>query len=290
MPTVTTAHAEIEYVESGRPDGPAVVLLHGFPDGPRTWDAVVGRLPSDARVIRPLLRGVGGSRSLDGTITGQIAALADDVLGLVEALELRDVVLVGHDWGARAAHAAAVLAPDRVRSLITLATAYGPRTELTAAESLDDAAVAWYRYWLCTEAGATTFRSDPHPLLRWSWDHWSPAGTIPDAERAELLALFATPQFAETVVHYYRHGAGEAAGDERYAAAQRLLDTWPAIEVPTTFFVGTEDGCETLPAARAAASSFANGYDLVELDGVGHFVQREAPDAVAEAIRAALAG
>jgi pimeloyl-ACP methyl ester carboxylesterase len=280
-----TTSGVVEYREDGPADGTPVVLLHGFPDGPDTWDAVLSRLPPGLHTVRPSLRGVGGSVTDQEARSGQVAALASDVLDLLDVLGLDRVLLVGHDWGARAAHAVAALAPARLRGLVTLATAYGPRTDLDPQESLDDAAVAWYRYWLCTDAGAEAFRRDPAALVTWAWRNWSPALDVPESERAAMLRAFDTPEFADTVVHYYRHGAGAADGLPRYAERQRLLDTWPAISVPATFLVGTADGCETLPAARSSAGWFSGSYEVAELDGVGHFVQREAPDAVAEAVR-----
>ncbi|WIE53748.1 alpha/beta hydrolase [Curtobacterium sp. MCBD17_003] len=291
MPIVSTPVADLEYHDDGPADGTPVLLLHGFPDTPATWDGVLALLPDDVRAIRPMLRGVGASRVRDDAAdarSGQVAALAADVLDLADALRLDRFLLAGHDWGARAAHAVAVLAPERLTGLVTIATPYGDRGHLSAAERLDDAAVAWYRYWLCTEAGARAFRTDPTALVRWAWANWSPSLRLDPTEEQAMLGAFDTDEFAADVVHYYRHGAGEAPGSPRYASTQALLDTWPAITVPTTFLIGTADGCETLPAARGNEASFASGRDLVELPGVGHFVQREDPVAVAAAVRAHL--
>ncbi|WP_166404621.1 alpha/beta fold hydrolase [Labedella endophytica] len=286
-----TPHAELEYLDEGPTDGRPVVLVHGFPDEPSTWDGVVAALPEGLRVIRPTLRGVGRSRVIDPLArSGQVAALATDLLDLIRALEVGPVVLVGHDWGARAAHAAASISPALVDRLVTISTAYGPGSDLTPRERLHDASVAWYRYWLCTSAGADAFRANPQALVRWAWDDWSPRLELPSAEMSRILTAVDTPQFADTVVHYYRHGAGEAAGSSVYAQTQALLDTWPTIDVPTTFLIGTEDGCETLPPARTNASLFSAGRRLIELDGLGHFIPREAPSAVAEAIVRQLEG
>ena len=291
MPLVRTTHAELEYLDEGPADGQPVVLLHGFPDEPSTWDDVVDRLPAGLRIVRPYLRGVGRSRVTNApAISGQVAGLATDVLDLIDALDLAPVVLVGHDWGARAAHAAAALAPASFTGLVTLSTAYGPGTDLTPAETLDDAAVAWYRYWLCTAAGAEAFRRTPAALVHWAWEKWSPRLQLPGSAMETILAAVDTEQFADTVVHYYRHGTGEAAGSATYAHTQAVLDEWPNITVPTTFVIGTGDGCETLPLARSNAGRFSAGRELIELDGVGHFIPREDPAAVASAIRQHLAG
>jgi pimeloyl-ACP methyl ester carboxylesterase len=280
-----TRYAELHYLDEGPPAGTPVVLIHGFPDEPTSWDEVVEFLPPSVRVLRPFLRGVGRSRVVDqDAASGQVAALATDLLDLVDGLDIGPVLLVGHDWGARAAHAAAALAPEKVRALVTLATAYGPSSDLTGADVLDEAAAAWYRYWLCTTAGEEEFRSDPAGLVRWAWREWSPHGALPTSALNGVLAAVDTDQFADTVLHYYRHGAGEAPGRSAYRAVQEVLDTWPVIAAPTTFLLGTADGCETPALARANGRYFSSGRELIELDRIGHFVQREAPDAVAAAI------
>ena len=285
MPLVHTRSTEIEYLDEGPRTGTPVVLVHGFPDHPGTWDDVVAALPSGLRVIRPFLRGVGKTRVTDPEArSAQVAALATDLLDLVHELELGPVVLVGHDWGARTAHALAALEPQAVSGLVTMATAYGPSSLLHGQAALDEVSVAWYRYWLCTETGAEAFRQAPEELVRWAWKHWSPSLPLSADALDEVLRSVDTDDFADLVVHYYRHGTGEAPGSPRYESAQAVLDAWPEITVPTTFLIGLEDGCETPTLARANASLFPAGRRLIELDGVGHFVQREDPRAVADAI------
>ena len=110
-----------------------------------------------------------------------------------------------------------------------------------------------------------------------------------EADLRAVLRATETAQFIEAVVHYYRHGTGAAPGRPRYAAAQARLDQWPRIEVPATFLYGLDDGCEIAAAGRGNADMFAAAYDRVELPGTGHFIPRERPDAVAEAITRHLA-
>jgi pimeloyl-ACP methyl ester carboxylesterase len=285
MPIVHTRFTDVEYLDEGPRTGAPVVMVHGFPDHPGTWDDVVPLLPGGLRIIRPFLRGVGRSRVVRSEArSAQVAALATDLLELVRALELGPVVLVGHDWGARAAHAVAALAPEMVSGLVTMATAYGPSSLLSGQEALDEVAVAWYRYWLCTQSGAAAFRQDPGALVERAWKHWSPALSLSADERDDVLRAVDTEDFADHVVHYYRHGSGEAPGAPVYAETQEFLDSWPRISTPTTFLHGTDDGCETPTLARANAEYFTAGRLLLEVDGVGHFLQREDPRAVADAI------
>jgi pimeloyl-ACP methyl ester carboxylesterase len=289
VPMITTDVAELEYLDDGPSGSDCIVLVHGFPDDARTWDGVVARLPGDVRVVRPFLRGCGRSRvRADDARGGQVAALGSDVLDLLDALSIERCVLVGHDWGSRAVHAAATLAPDRVLELVAMSTAYGPLRHLSPADRLGDAAAAWYRYWLCTAVGRDQFRADPTALIRRAWAEWSPGLPVTDAAMNRLLASLANDEFVEDVIHYYRHGIGEAPGAPRYAAAQARIDDFPPISVPTTFILGLDDGCEIAASSRGNQAMYADRYDRVELPGVGHFISQEAPDVVAQVVTEAL--
>jgi pimeloyl-ACP methyl ester carboxylesterase len=287
MPLLHTPNLEVSYLESGPPDGAVVLLVHGFPDDATTWDAVIRQLPDGVRTIRPYLRGVGETRILrpEGDAGGaQVAALGTDILELADALRIEQFLLVGHDWGARAAHAVAALAPERLTGLVTLSTAYGPLGHLSAAERLSEAARAWYRYWLCTDAGAASFRRHPEALIEYAWQEWSPALNLTEAQRRSLLINFRTSHFTELVIHYYRHGIGEASGYPRYADAQAQLDKWPDVLTPTAFLIGLDDGCEIAAASDGNDDHYGTVYDRIVLPGVGHFIQREQPAIVAEVV------
>ena len=287
MPIIRTPALDLAYLDDGPVDGPTVIMVHGFPDNPSTWDRVHPDLPAGVRLIRPYLRGCGDSRLLqpDGPGGGaQVAALAQDILDLADVLELTRFTLVGHDWGARAAHATAVLAPERLTGLVTLSTAYGPMTHLSPADRFAEASSAWYRYWLCTDRGAREFALTASEFVEYAWREWSPGLRLSTSDTAALHASFDNDLFADLVVDYYRHGAGAAPGRDRYATAQARLDEWPAIAVPTTFLLGLDDGCEVAAASRGNGAYFTGGYERIELPGVGHFIQRERPDIVARAV------
>src|SRR3989449_5800904 len=120
---VKTPELEIAYEAHGDARAFPVILLHGFPDDARAFDAVAPPLAAAGyRVLVPYLRGYGPTRFLDPAAPrmAQQAAIGQDLLDLMNALELRSVGLAGYDWGGRAACIAAILAPERVRGLVTI--------------------------------------------------------------------------------------------------------------------------------------------------------------------------
>ena len=112
----------VAYEEYGPQDGAPVVLLHGFPYDVRVYDEVVPLLMgAGCRVLVPYLRGYGPTRFLsdDTPRSGQQAALAHDLLALLNALSIDRALLAGYDWGGRAACIVAALWGERTQGLVT---------------------------------------------------------------------------------------------------------------------------------------------------------------------------
>src|SRR5438445_7861433 len=120
---VRTAELEIAYEAHGDARAFPVILLHGFPDDARAFDGVAPPLAAaGCRVLVPYLRGYGGTRFLDAAEPrmAQQAAIGQDLLDFLDALGIASAGLSGYDWGGRAACIAAILAPERVRALVTI--------------------------------------------------------------------------------------------------------------------------------------------------------------------------
>ena len=290
MPVALTPQLAIAYEERNPQSQDVVVLVHGFPDDARTWDALLACEPfANARTIVPWLRGFGETRFRDAATPRQAhaSALARDIVDLLDALGIARCTLVGHDWGARAGYGAAVLAPERIDTLVALAVGYGTNVP-GQAMSYAQAQAYWYQWFFATPRGAAALRDDAVALCRHLWRAWSPSWRFDEAEYARTAAAFVAPDFAEIVVHSYRHRWGFAAAEmsAANAADDALLAGLPPIAVPTLVLHGAEDGATLLEATEHRESSFAAAYERIVVRGAGHFVQREAPGIVAAAYAA----
>ena len=237
------------------------------------------------RTLVPYLRGFGGTRFLDEDAprSGQLTALGQDVIEFVDALGLGSFTLVGHDWGARAAYVAAALLPERVRGLVAISVGYGtndPRQEL----SFEQARAYWYQWYFGLDRGREALEADRRALCRELWETWSPGWRFDEREFEATASSFDNQDFVEVAIHSYRHRWGNAPGDPYHEDLEARLSEPPPISVPTTVLHGEDDGA-TLPETSAGKEHFFTGpYERLVLPGVGHFVQRERPEAVVEAV------
>src|SRR5437879_1846862 len=222
-PTLTIAYAEwLPEIPSSEPP---VVLVHGWPDSPRGWGTVGENLAKQGhRVLAPTLRGFGETtfRAGDRMRSGQLAALGRDLLDFLDALDLRSPVLVGHDWGARAVANACGLRPGVARGLVMLSVGYGtndPRQAL-AYEQIRN---YWYHWYMSTERGERSVREDRIGFTRFVWDNWSPPGWFDDAEFAATAQAFDNPDWADVVLHSYRHRWAFVPGDPAYDEDEAAL-------------------------------------------------------------------
>lgn len=279
----TTALLDIAYETSGPADGPPVLLLHGWPDDIRTFDHVAPALQAAGyRTIAPYLRGFGPTRFLsDATMrSGQIAAMAQDAIELMDLLHIGRFAIVGHDWGARIAYLLASLLPERVSQIAALSVAWRPGGLRTP--DLEQAQHYWYQWFLATARGAEALQKDGVGFARHQWQTWGPEAWFAPADFEVTAASFANPDWAAITLHSYRVRWGGADPDPRYADLEERAHAVPAITVPTLVIQGGADRC-TLPRTSEGKEAFFVGrYHRHLLPGIGHFPTREAPGTVAE--------
>jgi pimeloyl-ACP methyl ester carboxylesterase len=279
---------DVAYEEAGPPDGPAVVLLHGFPYAPRAYDAVVPILAAAGRrCVVPYLRGYGPTRfrSADTPRSGEQAALGQDLLHLLDALWIPRAVLAGYDWGGRAACVVAALWPERCAGLVSC-TGYNIQDIAAAARPLDPEQEHrfWYQYYFHTERGRAGLEADRRGIARLLWRLWSPDWAFGEATFAESARAFDNPDFVEVVIHSYRHRYGYAPGDPALAAIEARLAARPRIGVPTIAPHGASDGVGPLASSDRHARHFSGPYERRVIPLAGHNLPQEAPEAFARAV------
>ena len=170
MPFATTEHLEIAYTDHGPPDGPPVLLLHGWPDDASTWDLVALQLNAAGfRTLTPTLRGFGQTRfrNAGARRTGNSGRLALDAIALMDALNIKRFVVAGHDWGSNTAEAMAVGWPKRVRRMAMLSTP--SRLGGLPTPPFEQAQRQWYHWFQATGRGADAVRADPKGFARIMW-------------------------------------------------------------------------------------------------------------------------
>ncbi|AUA56755.1 alpha/beta hydrolase [Achromobacter spanius] len=283
---VLTPLLDIAYLEWNPAGSRTAVLVHGWPDSPECWTPVAARLAADGyRVLCPALRGFGPTRFRHAATprSGELAALGRDLLDFIDALALDRPTLVGHDWGARAAANACGLRPGVATQLILLSVGYGTN-DPNQVLPLMQARNYWYHWYMATPRGAATVRDDRQAFARMMWDTWSPGAWYAPDDFNEAARAFDNPDWADVVLHSYRHRWGHAEGDPAYAADTARLTPAPVLTVPTLVLHGGADAANHPATSDGKEHFFSGAYERLVLNGVGHFPQREAPQAVADAI------
>jgi pimeloyl-ACP methyl ester carboxylesterase len=285
---VRTSVLDTAYEESGPADGIAVLLMHGFPYDPRTYDEVVSRLvDAGCRVIVPYLRGYGTTRFLasDTLRSGQQAALGNDLKELIDALALERAVLAGYDWGGRAACIVAALWPERVLGLVS-ANGYNIHDIAGSVKpaSAEQEHRFWYQYYFHTERGRAGLQANRREFCRFIWQLWSPNWRFDDTTYDRTAVSFDNPDFVDVVIHSYRHRFGYADGDPSLEAIERALAAKPRISVPTIVLHGDGSGLSPSETSLRHAAFFTGPYQRRVIPSVGHNLPQEAPNAFADAV------
>jgi pimeloyl-ACP methyl ester carboxylesterase len=284
--TVNTSALSIGYIAGGPPNGSAVVLLHGWPDDALTWNGVAPALhTAGLRTYAPYLRGFGPTRFNDASIkrSGQLSALGADVIAFADALKLQRFAVIGHDWGARAAYIAAALWPERITSIVALSVGWGTN-DPNQTISLRQTQNYWYHWYMALPRGAALVERERREFTRYIWDIWCPHWKLSAPDFDATATSFENPDWAEVVIHSYRHRWGYAEGDPTFDALERRLTPPPLISVPTLVLHGEDDPCNTPTTSESRERFFSGRYERKVLPHIGHFPQREEPHRIAEEI------
>jgi pimeloyl-ACP methyl ester carboxylesterase len=278
----------VGYAEAGPADGPVVILLHGWPYDIHSFVDVTPLLEQAGyRVIVPYLRGYGTTRFLssDTFRNGQPAAVAADIIALMDALRIEQATLAGFDWGARTANIIAAANPERCKAMVSV-SGYLISSQESGKMPLPPAAELqwWYQFYFATERGREGYDKYRHDFSKLIWQLASPQWKFDDATFDRSAKSFENPDHVAIVIHNYRWRIALAEGEARYADLDKIIAATPVITVPTITMEGDANGAPHPPAA-AYAKKFSGKYEHREIKGgIGHNLPQEAPQAFAQAI------
>ncbi len=246
--------------------GPAVILLHGFPQDGRCWARVGAALADDGyRVLAPDLRGYSPGARPAARSAYRNSELAGDVLALADAAGADRFHLAGHDWGAALAWYVAGRYPERVASLAALSVPH-PQAFGRAMVSSSQAARSWYM-----AAWQLPFLPE-RALSRRGGQRF----------RDTLVRMGLDPVSAERYASRARDPAGLRGPLNWYRAMPfSLREPAGPTRVPTVFVWGNRDQFVSRAAAELCGQYVRGPYRFMELDGASHWLPERAPDRVA---------
>jgi pimeloyl-ACP methyl ester carboxylesterase len=278
----------VGYAETGAADGPAVLLLHGWPYDIHSFDGVTPLLArSGHRVIVPYLRGYGTTRFLSGDTVrnGQQSAVAVDIIALMDALRIEKAILAGFDWGARTCDIIAALWPARCKALVSVSGyLIGSREAGKTPLPPDAEHQWWYQYYFATERGRAGYEKYRREFAWLIWQLASPKWRFDDVTFETSAAAFDNPDHVAIVIHNYRWRLGLAEGEASYDELERRLAAGPTIKVPTITLEGDANGAPHQDPSAYAGKFVGKYAHRVVTGGVGHNLPQEAPAAFAQAI------
>ena len=263
----TTLH----YVRGGT--GPAIILLHGFPQDWYEFHQVMPRLATTFMVIAADLRGIGGSKATPGGY--EAANLAEDIHQLAQQLKLERVYLVGHDLGGIVAYAFARLYPEETRGVMILDV---PLPGLEPWEEVKADPLLWHiNFHQTPDLPEQLIAGRQEVYFRHFWSLGTVNGDgISDDDAAHYASAYAAPEQLRAGFEMYR----ALPANEQFNAAQRS-----AIEVPLVLAGGDQGFGPLLPDIAEALQTHGCTNVTVELiENSGHYVADEQPEAVAALI------
>ncbi len=278
----------VGYAEAGPSDGPAAVLLHGWPYDIHAYADVAPLLAAQGyRVIVPYLRGFGTTSFLaaDTIRNGQQSALAVDTIALMDALSIDQAVVAGFDWGARTADVVAALWPERCRGLVSV-SGYLIGSQRAGRLPLPPEAERqwWYQYYFATERGRAGYDKYRREFAKLIWRTASPEWNFDDATFDRSAAAFDNPDHVAIAIHNYRWRLGLAEGEAEYDELETRLAEAPVIAVPAITLEGDANGAPH-PDPGAYVEKFSGSYSHRTIEGgIGHNLPQEAPQAFVDAI------
>jgi pimeloyl-ACP methyl ester carboxylesterase len=284
---------ELDVVDQGPREAPALVFLHGFPESHRTWRHQLARFADEYRCIAPDQRGYhGSSRPMDVAAYAP-AKLVADVFALADALAIDRFTVIGHDWGGAIAWGVALEGqagapdPQRAGRVTRAVIANAPHPflfqRLLIEHPAQRAASQYMRTFRDPASDAVVRDRGLAALLRQALGWQRPAALEP-SEAEALLAGWQDPESAIAMLNWYRASPIVVPAMDETPPRPAILDRpFPVLRSPTLVIWALEDRA-LLPANLDGLVEHVPAVRIVEVAGSGHFVPWEAPGAVNRAL------
>ena len=276
--TLTVNGVDFTYLACGTDDGPLALCLHGFPDSAHSWRHLLPELAAHGyRAVAPFQRGYAPTAvPADGRY--QTGALSVDANAFHEAIGGgQPGVIIGHDWGAPAAHGAAVLEPERWSKVVSMAVPPGGAVGLAFATNLAQLKRSWYMFFFQHPLADMVVPANDLAFIDMIWADWSP-GYDGAADIAHVKDCLRDPAHLAAALGYYRATLGDGFKDPALEALQVACGGVPT--QPMLYLHGRDDGCVGVDVADIARSMVGANVTIEVVDGAGHFLQLERPDLV----------
>ena len=256
-----------------------VVCVHGFPDTPHTFEHQISVLLEQGfRIVLPFLRGYPPS-STGKAIDYFPLRLAEDLLSVVDEYCGGKALLLGHDWGAMASYAAAHLSPEKIEKMLVAAVPPGGAF-MRAGGDLKQAWRSRYAIlfqfgspmtaWMCKNNGQG---------IDWLWSYWSPSWHYSEKDIADVKHCLTQEGAMYAATEYYRQLFRGTIKDRSF------MDALVApIKVDTLLLQGRDDGCIGADFFDNLDEFFEASWQKTIIDGAGHFMHREKPEAFNQAM------
>ncbi|WP_328349090.1 alpha/beta hydrolase [Streptomyces sp. NBC_00445] len=277
--TVQAGGREVPIFEAG--SGPLVLCLHGFPDHAASWAGLLDRLAQEGYwAVAPAQRGYWpGGAAPDGSY--RTPSTGQDVLDMIDALGREQADLIGHDFGAMAAYAAASLDATRVRKLVGMSVPYGPQVGTAFLTNGEQQRRSWYMFFFHTAMAEAAVELNNFAFIDRLWREWSPGYELPEAERAALKDTLRAEGVLTQTLGYHRQLFTPPADEAAQALEARASG---AITVPSLYLHGADDNSVSVETSDGMEAVFTSGFERIIVPGAGHFPHLEQPKTVADHI------
>jgi pimeloyl-ACP methyl ester carboxylesterase len=261
MPSFREASAggqTFRFTDTGQ--GPLVVLVHGFPDVPQSWDSIRDQLnASGYRTVVPYLRGYHPATFSDRTFSA--SELAEDIPLLLDALGERSAVVVGHDWGAPIAYGAATVHPERVDKVVAIGIPHPLTLRPSPSGAVEGRHFLYFKFpWAAFTARAFGLKLVDRLYRRWA-PHWD--GPARESAVAEAVEALRDKRVMRGALRYYK----------ALNPLDRLFRA--KISVPGLIVGGSDDPPTFQRGYTATPKRFTAACNVRILDGAGHWPHRE---------------